>query len=83
MPNLNQLNTHLFDQLKRLEDPLLVKDSEKLKQEIQRAKAIGEISQNILSSANTTIDAMKLVANSEADIRQLPKMLGFNKNDNS
>ena len=79
MPNLNQLNKHLFDQLKRLEDSALIKDPDKLKQEIHRAKAIGEISQNILASANTTIDAMKLVANSEADIRHLPKMLGVDQ----
>ncbi|MFZ3132853.1 MAG: hypothetical protein WA125_17545 [Desulfosporosinus sp.] len=51
------LNNHLFEQLERLNDESL--SSEKLIEEIQRAKAITGIASQIVANGNMVLNALK------------------------
>jgi len=67
MSNLNDLNTHLFDQLKRLSNTGLKGDD--LKEEIERAKAVSSIAKNVADNARLVIDAAEIAV-------QYPAMKG-------
>ena len=54
---LGDLNNHLFAQLERLSDEDL--EGEKLKEEILRAKAITDVSKNIIENANLVLEGEK------------------------
>lgn len=54
---LSDLNNHLFAQLERLGDESLTKDE--LDMEIQRSKAIAEVSKQVVSNASLALDAQK------------------------
>lgn len=73
---LTDLNNHLFTQLERLNEEGMT--DEQVKKEVSRAKAISGIASQVIKSAKVTIDAMKLVANSDCTINQLPEMIGVN-----
>lgn len=67
MSNLSDLNTHLFDQLKRLSNTVLKGDD--LKEEIERAKAVSSIAKNVADNARLVIDAAEIAV-------QYPAMKG-------
>lgn len=72
---LGDLNNHLFMQLERLNDEEL--KGEELIEEMNRAKAIGEIAKNIISNANVVLQGQKMI-NDRDKVREdakLPKML--------
>lgn len=54
---LGDLNNHLFAELERLSDEELQYDE--LQEEIQRAKAIQGVANNIIANANLILDAEK------------------------
>lgn len=54
---LTDLNNHLFAQLERLNDEDL--QGEALEEEIKRAKAVSDISTNIINNARTVLEAQK------------------------
>jgi aminoglycoside/choline kinase family phosphotransferase len=56
---LTDLNNHLFAQLERLGNESL--NSEQLKTEIERTKAISAISQNVIANARLVLDAQNAV----------------------
>jgi len=58
--NLSDLNNHLFAQLERLGDETL--KPEKLESEIERTKAITDVSKSIVSNAALQLSALKLKA---------------------
>ena len=55
---ITDLNNHLFEQLERLNNDDL--KGEELKAEVDRAKAMTQISSQIVQSTKVTIEAMKL-----------------------
>lgn len=69
---LTDLNNHLFAQLERLGDESL--DSEKLKDEIARSKAITAVSSQIVNNARLALDAQIAVRDLPLGNR-LPSML--------
>ena len=72
---LMDLNNHLFEQLERLNDESL--KGEELIEEVGRAKAIKDISQQIVSNANIMLEAQRFVADTEGRSKvHLPTMLG-------
>jgi len=71
---LNDLNDHLFAQLERLGDEDLKGDE--LAEEIERAKAVKSVSQEIVANASLVLKAKIAVANSIAPVNA-PAMLGI------
>lgn len=57
MNNITTLRNHLFEQLDRLKKS----NGDDLKEEIEKSKAIIEVSSEILKSANTEAEIMKSV----------------------
>ncbi len=60
MSNLGDLNRHLFEQLGRLNDKNLKGDA--LKEEMDRSKAMTDVSKQIIDLHNTHLEAVKLIA---------------------
>ena len=56
---LGDLHNHLFAQLERLSDEDL--EGEKLKEEIDRAKAVSSISKDITSNAALVLESQKFI----------------------
>ena len=56
---LTDLNNHLFAQLERLGNEEL--NSDELKTEISRSKAISAISQNVIANARLVLDAQNAI----------------------
>lgn len=67
------LNNHLFEALERLNDNEVIGD--KLEEEIQRAKAITDVSKSIIENAKLALDAAKLTAEYSGRV-VIPDMLG-------
>lgn len=77
--NITDLNNHLFAELERLGDEEL--SGEDLDREIVRAKAISDVSKQIIDSARVSLEAVSLQA--EWGGRQnieMPVMLETKKN---
>ena len=75
---LVDLNNHLFEQLERLNDEDL--KGEALEEEINRAKAITDISQNIISNADIALKAFKC-ANEYGYAYKAPDIFGLKSGD--
>lgn len=70
---LTDLNNQLFEQLERLNDETVKGD--KLKEELDRAKAVTSISRNIIDNARLALDSTKLTIEYGHVHPQLPEML--------
>lgn len=68
---LTDLNNHLFAQLERLGDEEL--SQEELDKEIQRAKAINGVANNIINNARIALDGSKFAYQFVSDKKQLPE----------
>lgn len=68
---LIDLNNHLFASIERLSDEETTGD--KLREEIDRAKAIGGVARMIIDNATLALDAEKALGET---IRELPVMIG-------
>ena len=72
---LLDLNNILFEELEKLSDDEMMKDRQDA--EINRAKAIAEISSQVIQNANVIIKAKKLQAETLGrDNVELPDMIG-------
>jgi len=70
---LSDLNNILFEQLERLNDTDY--EGEKLKEEIDRAKAVTSVAGQVISNADLILEGQKLIGNSlSADVK-LPRMI--------
>ena len=78
---LTDLNNYLFESIERLMDDDL--DEKQLKKEIQRAKAVSHVAENIIENGKLALESMKFaqeagigsIGRGEANI-ELPPMLG-------
>ena len=68
---LSDLNDHLFAAIERLNDEDLT--SEQLEIETKRADSIVQLSNQVISIAKTTVDALKLVSTGNLTANELPK----------
>ena len=71
------LNNHLFEQMERLNDDDL--STEELEKEIKRAKAMTDVSSQIIANAALGISAEKLKAQYGNQNIKLPRMLNNNE----
>lgn len=71
------LNNHLFEQMERLNDDDL--STEELEKEIKRAKAMTDVSSQIIANAALGISAEKLKAQYGNQNIKLPRMLDNNE----
>lgn len=70
---LGDLNNHLFAQLERLNDEEL--QGEKLKEEIDRSKAVMGVAKNITETASIVLEGQKFMDDRMNANKPLPKML--------
>ena len=70
---LNDLNNHLFAEIERLGDEDL--KGEKLKEEIERARAVSNVSTKIIENANLVLEAEKF-KDERLNENDLPELLG-------
>lgn len=70
---LVDLNDHLFAQLERLSDEDLSGD--KLREEIDRSKAVSCIAKDIVQNASLVLQAQKAVWDRDVDRESVPKLL--------
>lgn len=68
----NELNGHLFAQLERLDNADLKGDE--LKEEISRAKAVADVSAQVIANANVALKAFKMKDEAMDAKARLPKM---------
>lgn len=66
------LNNHLFEQLERLNDEGLT--SEELEVEIERSKALTDVSKQIIENSKVALDAQKLKAEYTGQVT-IPNMI--------
>lgn len=75
----DKLNDALFAQLDKLQS-VEADDSESMERVIEQTKAVSDLARNIISNANTAINAMRLYDNAGLGAAELvgraPKMLG-------
>jgi len=57
---LSDLNNILFEQLERLNDDEYLNEEENFKKEMQRTKAIAQISGSIINNAKNVLEAIKI-----------------------
>lgn len=78
--NIDDVNLQLFDQLMRLNTDDNTDESElKLKEEIQKAKAMTDIAQAIFNGKKIQLDAYKLIANGKAHDSELKDFINTQK----
>ena len=70
---LSDLNNHLFATLERLGDESL--DAEQMKMEIERAKAIKDVSGAVVSNSRLMLNAMEFRSQYGDEGGSIPKML--------
>ncbi len=70
---LGDLNNHLFEQLERLNNDNV--KGENLKEEIQRAKAISDIADNVIKNGSLVLEGQKIMNDRMDADQELPRML--------
>lgn len=71
--SLSNLNSVLFQQLNRLNDPAL--DGDKMQQEIERGKAVSGIAKNITEAAKIQLEALRTAKEWNIKPNDMPEAL--------
>lgn len=71
--NLSDLNGYLFEQLDRLND--IDSTGDDLKEEIERAKAVSGIADNVIKTADLVLEGQKFLGDRLNADAKLPNML--------
>lgn len=71
---LGDLTNHLFAELERLGDETLTQDE--MKGEIERARAITGVAQQVIANANTMLRTIEFADNRMDAGTHIPRMLG-------
>lgn len=79
--DLGALNDYLFEQLERLNDDEELADDESFKKEIQRSKAITQVSTAIVNNAKLVLDAKKYAKEYGIENEKKVLQLGNSKDD--
>ena len=79
--DLGSLNDYLFEQLERLNDDEELADDESFKKEIQRSKAITQVSTAIVNNAKLVLDAKKYAQEYGIENEKKVLELGNSKDD--
>jgi hypothetical protein len=74
---LSDLNNYLFAQIERLSDESI--NGDELKMEIERAKALGLLSRNVLDGARLIFDAVKLAETGIINKNAIPDIIQQSK----
>lgn len=72
------LNNHLFEQIERLNDTEL--EGDQLETEINRSKAMVDVSKQIIENSKLALDAQKLKAEYTGKV-DLPRMIEGSQNE--
>lgn len=70
---LGDLNNHLFAQLERLSDEEI--KGEALEEEIERAKAVTHVAQQIIANGSLVLKAKEVSSSRMNNVEEVPKML--------
>lgn len=79
--DLGALNDYLFEQLERLNDDEELADDESFKKEIQRSKAITQVSTAIVNNAKLVLDVKKYAQEYGIENEKKVLELGNSKDD--
>jgi rRNA maturation endonuclease Nob1 len=74
---ITDLNDILFNQLGRLDEEEM--SAEEVNKEVSRAKAMSQISQQIINSNKLVLEAMKLASTGNYSLDDIPANFGINK----
>lgn len=74
---LLDLNNHLFEQLERLNDV----EDDRLKDEIERARAVTGIAKSVVDTGKLVLDAEKFSDDRFNPEKPIPRMLGVSQNE--
>lgn len=75
--SLNDLNNHLFAQLERLSDESL--SGERLKEEIERGRAVTAVSRSIIENGRLQLDAIETMRENNIQQDKAPDVLRIQK----
>lgn len=79
--SLSDLNNILFEQIERLNDDEVMEKSSA--QEIERAKAMSSVANQIIQNASLQLQAAKFIEDNALSNREMPEVLKLNKGQNN
>lgn len=74
---LEDLVNILFAQAERFDDDEICRDAEAVENELKKAKAVAELSQQIIAVNRLQLDAVKIAMDYNLDSTELPSNLGI------
>ena len=78
--NLNELNSIMFDALRKVMDNSLNKDQ--LQTEIERSRAVAGLAEKVINAGQLAVKTAVIIAAQDASPEQMPDLLSGNPNPN-
>jgi hypothetical protein len=79
---LSDLNNYLFEELERLMDDEVCKDTESTLREIDRSRAITDVAKTIVAAGHVQLDAIKTAGEWNLKNKQMPDLLASPATEN-